>query len=131
MGKSVGVQVVRIPPGNLQVAICFLRSSCTDPLEKQLDPLDPGSNYVSKQVRTFSPLSNTLMTKNLVTSSLTKFVRCAIYLRKMDAAEHLASNPYPSAIQGFVAYLIKDNALNDLCDKTLGILNFYSASKKR
>ena len=26
-----------------------------------------------------------------------------------------------SVIPGFVAYLIKDNALNDLCGKTLGI----------
>ena len=69
------------------------------------------------------------MTKNLIKSSLTKFVRCAIYHRKIYAAAHLASNPYPSAIQGFVAYLIKDNALNDLCGKTPGILNFYSATK--
>ena len=37
---------------------------------------------------------------------------------------------YHSVIQGFVAYLIKDNVLNDLYGKTLGILSFYSATKK-
>ena len=34
----------------------------------------------------------------------------------------LSSKPYPSVIPGFVVYLIKDNALNDLCGKTLGTL---------
>ena len=29
------------PPGNSQVAICFLRNICTDPFEKQLDPSVP------------------------------------------------------------------------------------------
>ena len=39
--------------------------------------------------------------------------------------------PPPSGIQGFVAYLIKDNPLKIVCGKTLGILSFYSATKKR
>ena len=43
----------------------------------------------------------------------------------------ISSKPYPSVIQRFVAYLVKDDALNDLCSKTLGILSFYSATKKR
>ena len=30
-----------------------------------------------------------------------------------------------SVIPGFVVYLIKDSALNDLFGKTLGILSFY------
>ena len=42
----------------------------------------------------------------------------------------LSSKPYPSVIQGFVAYLRKDNALNALYGKTLGILSFYFATKK-
>ena len=42
----------------------------------------------------------------------------------------LSSKPYPTVIPGFVAYLIKDNALNDLCGKMLGMLSFYSATKK-
>ena len=45
-----------------------------------------------------------------------------------------SSKPYPSVIPGFVAYLIKDNALNDLCGKGaryIGLLSFYSATKKR
>ena len=42
----------------------------------------------------------------------------------------LSSKPYPSVIRGIVAYLRKDNALNDLCGKTLGILSFYFATKK-
>ena len=37
----------------------------------------------------------------------------------------LSSKPYPSVIQEFVAYLIKDNTLNDFCVKTLGILVFH------
>ena len=37
----------------------------------------------------------------------------------------LSSKPYPSVIPGFVAYLIKDNAWNDMCGKALGILSFY------
>ena len=41
----------------------------------------------------------------------------------------LSSKLSPSVIPGFVAYLIKDNALNDLCGKTLSILSFYSATK--
>ena len=36
-----------------------------------------------------------------------------------------------ASIPGFGAYLIKDNALNDLCSKTVGILSFYYATKKR
>ena len=48
----------------------------------------------------------------------------------MDAAGHFIFKPYPSVIQGFDAYLRKDNALNDLCGKTLVILSFYFASKK-
>ena len=51
------------PPGKYQVAICFLRSTGTDPLEKQLDPLgaDPLENhkwlhvYVSLQVLVRTP----------------------------------------------------------------------------
>ena len=42
----------------------------------------------------------------------------------------LSSKPYLSVIPGFVAFLIKDNALNDLCGKRLGILGFNSATKK-
>ena len=41
----------------------------------------------------------------------------------------LSSKPYPSAIPEFVAHLIKDNALGNLCGKMLGILSFYSATK--
>ena len=48
----------------------------------------------------------------------------------MDAAGHFIFKILPSVIPGFVACLIKDNALNDLCGKTLGILSFYSATKK-
>ena len=44
----------------------------------------------------------------LITSSLTKFVRCAIYHRKMDAVRHFIFKILPSAIPEFVAYLIKD-----------------------
>ena len=40
----------------------------------------------------------------------------------MGTVGHLYSKHYPSVIPGFVAYLIKDNTLNDLCGKTLGIL---------
>ena len=36
----------------------------------------------------------------------------------------LSPKHYPSVIPGFVVYLIKDIALQDLCDKTLGILSF-------
>ena len=42
----------------------------------------------------------------------------------------LSSKPYPSVIPGFVAHLIKDNVLNDLFGKTLGILRLNSATKK-
>ena len=37
----------------------------------------------------------------------------------------------PPFIPGFVAYLIEDNALDDLCGKTLGIRSFKSVTKKR
>ena len=43
----------------------------------------------------------------------------------------LSSIPYLSVIPWFVAYLIKDNALYELCGNTLGILSFYSAQKKQ
>ena len=37
-------QGVRTPqPGNLQVAMCFLRDTGTDPLEKQLDFMGPNA----------------------------------------------------------------------------------------
>ena len=42
----------------------------------------------------------------------------------------LSSKPYHGVIQGFVAILIKYNALEDLSGKTLCILSFYSATKK-
>ena len=42
----------------------------------------------------------------------------------------LSSKPYTSVIPGFVANLIKDNLLNDLCGKTLGTLSFFSATRK-
>ena len=38
----------------------------------------------------------------------------------------LSSKTPPSVIQGFIAFLIKDSALNDLCGKTLDISSFYS-----
>ena len=61
----------------------------------------------------------------LITSSLTKFVRCAIYHRKMDAVRHFIFKNLPSAIPEFVAYLNqRHNAFNDLCGKTLGKLSF-------
>ena len=41
----------------------------------------------------------------------------------------LSSKPYPSVIQGFIAYLIKDSELKDLCGKKPGILSFCSAKK--
>ena len=67
-----------------------------------------------------------------MTLSVTKFLRCTIYHRKMDAAGHfIFKTLYHSVIQGSVAYLIKDNVLKDLCGKTLGILSFYSATKNR
>ena len=34
---------------------------------------------------------------------------------KMDAVRFLSSKPLSSIIPGFVAYLIIENALNDLC----------------
>ena len=43
----------------------------------------------------------------------------------------LSSKPYLSVIHWFVAYLVKDNALYELCGNTLGILSFCSAQKKR
>ena len=43
----------------------------------------------------------------------------------------LSSKPYQSFIPGFVAYLMIDNTLNDLCDEMLGILSIYCATKKR
>ena len=67
----------------------------------------------------------------MMTLSVTKFVRCAIYHRKMDAAVHFISKPYPGVIPGFDECLIKENAFSDLCDKTLGILSFYSATRRR
>ena len=49
----------------------------------------------------------------------------------MDAAGLFIFKSLPQCvIQRFVAYLIKENALNDLCRKALGILYFYSATKK-
>ena len=42
----------------------------------------------------------------------------------------ISSKPYPSVIQRSFAYQVKDDALNVLCSKTLGILSFYSATKK-
>ena len=36
----------------------------------------------------------------------------------------LSSKPYLSVILGVFAYLIKDNALSDMCDKTLCISSF-------
>ena len=36
----------------------------------------------------------------------------------------LSSEPYPNVIPGFNVYLIKDNALNDLCGKMLGMSSF-------
>ena len=45
----------------------------------------------------------------MIILSDTKFVHCAIYNRKMDIVgqllDILASKPYPSVIQEFVAYL--------------------------
>ena len=52
---------------------------------------------------------------NWIELSLTKFVRFAIDLQKIDAVSHFIFKTYPSVIPGFVAYLIKYNALNDLC----------------
>ena len=49
--------------------------------------------------------SNSENSKSLFTLSVKKYVP--------------SSKPYPSIIQMFVTYLIKDNALNDLCGKTL------------
>ena len=43
----------------------------------------------------------------------------------------LSSKPYPKVITGLVVDLIKDNALEDLCGKKLGILSYKSATKKR
>ena len=53
---------------------------------------------------------------------MTKFVRCGwtFYLQ----------NPASVSFQGSLRYIIKDNALNDVFVKTLGILSFYSARKK-
>ena len=56
--------------------------------------------------------------------TVTKFIRCAIYHQKWMRLDPLSLKPYSSAIPGFVAYLIKDTALNDVCGKTLGILSF-------
>ena len=41
----------------------------------------------------------------------------------------LSSNPYPSVIPGFIVNLIKDNAFNNLCGKTLRILSFCPKDK--
>ena len=48
-----------------------------------------------------------------MTYTTNNYHRCTIYHRKMDATGHLSSKPYHSVIPEFVAYLIKDNALND------------------
>ena len=48
----------------------------------------------------------------------------------MDVVGYFSSKPYPSVIPGFVAYLIKDNALHVLCGTTLGILSFKSVTKE-
>ena len=52
---------------------------------------------------------------------MTKFIS-VLFITEMD---NLSSNPYPSTsvIPVFVAYLLKDNTLNYLCGKTLGILS--------
>ena len=63
--------------------------------------------------------------------SVTKLVRCPFYQRKMMQLAILSSNPYLPVIPGFVTYLIKGNALNNLTGKLLGILSFLSATKKR
>ena len=56
---------VRTPPRKSQVAICFLRNTGTDPLEKQLDPFDPRSPIAFRE-RFVVPELNTLMTKKTV-----------------------------------------------------------------
>ena len=44
--RGGGGQSVRTPtPVNFQVAICFLRHTGTDPLEKQLDPSGPTASW--------------------------------------------------------------------------------------
>ena len=42
----------------------------------------------------------------------------------------LSPNPFHSVIPGFDSYLIKDNTLNDLCGKTLGLLSEKSSCHK-
>ena len=44
-----------------------------------------------------------------------------VILYHLSSLDILSSKPFPSVIPEFVAYLTQDNALNDLCGKTLGI----------
>ena len=48
-------------------------------------------------------------------------IRSLCHLSSKDGCgwTFLSSKPYPSVTPGFVAYLIKDNALKELCVKTL------------
>ena len=49
----------------------------------------------------------------------------------MDATGHFIFKTLPQCLSRVgVAYLIKDNALNDLCGKTLDISSFCSATKE-
>ena len=78
-------------------------------------------------------LSFVMSNCEVVTYPFVSWVRCCAWLYRflifalflLYLVYILSSNPYPSVIQGFVAYLIKDTALNDLCGKTLGILSLY------
>ena len=56
-------------------------------------------------------LTHKKMDRSMMMLSVTKFVPCAIYHRKMDAAGHFIFKTLPQCYSRFVAYLIKDNAL--------------------
>ena len=43
-------------------------------------------------------------------------IRSLFINEKWMRLDILSSKPYPIVIQGFVKYLIKDNALNELCE---------------